>query len=156
MAEPIKVTLSDGCRLNVKVLGNASGKPLMIALHGAPGLITHIEPEASFGGFADVFRVVVFDSRGSGDSDKKGPYTHARWVEDIDELRSVYILSSTIRTGLVLMHNNPGSGLEPINSSLPAVLTEVSSPLTMLCVTSSISVDLSSAAQRRKSLVGDC
>jgi proline iminopeptidase len=36
-----------------------------------------------------MFKVLVFDMRGSGQSDKKRPYTHAQWVQDIDELRSV-------------------------------------------------------------------
>ncbi|KAH8204511.1 hypothetical protein TruAng_001285 [Truncatella angustata] len=83
------VTLSDGARLYVKLLGgNKREKPLVIVLHGAPGLSSHAEPERSFGFLQDQFRVLVYDARGSGTSDQKLPYTDQRWVEDVDELRS--------------------------------------------------------------------
>jgi proline iminopeptidase len=91
MAEPktSTVTMDDGIRLHVKVLGDLSNatKPLIIALHGAPGLSTHTEPEASFSFISDIFRVLVFDARGSGASDLVGPYTHDRWIKDIENLR---------------------------------------------------------------------
>jgi proline iminopeptidase len=79
--------MSDGCAIKLKILGDVPGKPLLIAHHGASGLCTHKEPAAQFGAFADTFRVLVFDSRGSGNSDKKRPYTHQRWTQDIEELR---------------------------------------------------------------------
>ena len=82
-----QVTMDDGAKLWVKVLGDDPAKPLLIAHHGAPGVSSHLEPEASFGFLADRYRVLVFDARGSGVSDLKAPYTHARWVEDIDALR---------------------------------------------------------------------
>lgn len=83
-----KVRLSDGANVSVKILGDPSpDRPLLIVLHGAPGLSTHDEPEASFGFLSTKFRVLVFDARGSGSSDLKPPYTNARWVADIDELR---------------------------------------------------------------------
>ena len=82
-----QVTMDDGAKLWVKVLGDDPGKPLLIAHHGAPGVSSHLEPEASFGFLADRYRVLVFDARGSGYSDLKEPYTHARWVEDVDTLR---------------------------------------------------------------------
>ncbi|KAK5127621.1 hypothetical protein LTR85_006961 [Meristemomyces frigidus] len=86
-AQPQTVHLSDGCAIRAKLLGDEPGKPLMIAHHGAPGLSTHLEAEAAYGDFADKFRVLVFDMRGCGDSDKQRPYTHAQWTHDIDELR---------------------------------------------------------------------
>ena len=82
-----QVTMDDGARLWVKVLGDDPGKPLLIAHHGAPGVSSHLEPEASFGFLADRYRVLVFDARGSGYSDLKPPYSHERWVEDMDQLR---------------------------------------------------------------------
>ncbi len=82
-----QVTMDDGAKLWVKVLGDDPAKPLLIAHHGAPGVSSHLEPEASFGFLADRYRVLVFDARGSGYSDLKEPYTHARWVEDVDQLR---------------------------------------------------------------------
>lgn len=82
-----QVTMDDGANLWVKVLGDDPAKPLLIAHHGAPGVSSHLEPEASFGFLADRYRVLVFDARGSGVSDLKEPYSHARWVEDVDQLR---------------------------------------------------------------------
>ncbi|KAF8860837.1 alpha/beta hydrolase fold protein [Acephala macrosclerotiorum] len=84
-----QVVLSDGAKLHVKVLGdNSPNKPLLIALHGAPGLSTHTEPEATFAFLSTKFRVVVYDARGSGISDLKPPYTNERWIEDVDEIRA--------------------------------------------------------------------
>lgn len=83
------VQMDDGVRLNVKVLGEDPSriKPLLIALHGAPGFSTHEEPEASFGFLSGPFRILVFDARGSGASDLIGPYNHERWIKDIEALR---------------------------------------------------------------------
>lgn len=77
----------NGNRLNVEVLGDGPGKPTMIVHHGAPGLGSMAEPRASFGPFADEYRVVVFDARGSGQSEGKPPFTHEQWVADVDGLR---------------------------------------------------------------------
>lgn len=83
------VQVDDGVKLHVKLLGDdpTTTKPLLIALHGAPGLFTHAEPEACFSHFSSLFRVLVFDGRGSGQSDIIGPYTHERWMQDIEYLR---------------------------------------------------------------------
>lgn len=82
------VRLSDGARLRVKMLGGGDRtKPLVVALHGAQGVSDHREPLRSFGFLAPRFRVLVYDARGSGDSDAKGPFTHERWAADVDELR---------------------------------------------------------------------
>ncbi|KIV79192.1 hypothetical protein PV11_06764 [Exophiala sideris] len=83
------VKTDDGVNLHVKVLGDdaTKKKPLLISLHGAPGLSTHMEPEASFAFLSDIFRVLVYDARGSGISDHVGPYTHDRWIKDVEILR---------------------------------------------------------------------
>ncbi|KAJ6786106.1 hypothetical protein PWT90_02462 [Aphanocladium album] len=82
------VTLSDGAKVLVRVIGESEyKKPLFIALHGAPGLSSHAEPENSFGFLASRFRVLVYDGRGSGESDSKGPLTDERWIADLDEIR---------------------------------------------------------------------
>lgn len=78
----------NGNRLTVEVLGDAPGKPTMVVHHGAPGLGSHTEPLASFGPFADAYRVVVFDARGSGTSEGKPPFTHEQWASDVDGLRA--------------------------------------------------------------------
>lgn len=55
----------NGNELAVEVFGE-EGAPVLIAHHGAPGLGSRAEPRATFAPFADTFRVVVFDARGSG------------------------------------------------------------------------------------------
>lgn len=83
-----RVELSDGATLYVKLLGgNSPDKPLLIALHGAPGLASHREPESTFGFLQSKFRILVYDARGSGVSDLKPPYSHERWIADVEELR---------------------------------------------------------------------
>ena len=82
------VTMSDGCDIKVKLIGDdGANKPLVIAHHGAPGLSTHKEPEAQFSWLTETFKILFFDMRGCGASDKKRPYTHKRWVQDVEELR---------------------------------------------------------------------
>ncbi|MCT2583444.1 alpha/beta fold hydrolase [Actinophytocola gossypii] len=76
----------NGNRLAVEVLG-PEGAPVLIAHHGAPGLGSRAEPRASFGRLADTYRVVVFDARGSGQSEGNGSFSHEQWAADIDGLR---------------------------------------------------------------------
>ncbi|WP_029138373.1 alpha/beta fold hydrolase [Nakamurella lactea] len=76
----------NGNRLEVEVLG-PEGAPVLIAHHGAPGLGSRAEPRSSFGRLADRYRVLVFDARGSGDSEGKEPFTHEQWAADVDGLR---------------------------------------------------------------------
>jgi proline iminopeptidase len=76
----------NGNRLAVEVLG-PEGAPVIITHHGAPGLGSRAEPRASFGRLADEYRVVVFDARGSGQSEGNGTFSHEQWAADIDALR---------------------------------------------------------------------
>lgn len=76
----------NGNRLAVEVLGPPDA-PVLIAHHGAPGLGSRAEPRASFGRLADTYRVVVFDARGSGQSEGNGTFSHEQWAADIDGLR---------------------------------------------------------------------
>lgn len=76
----------NGNKLNVDVMGPDDG-PVMIVHHGAPGLGSMAEPKRSFGPFADTYRVVVFDARGSGKSEGRHPFTHEQWAADVDALR---------------------------------------------------------------------
>ena len=78
----------NGNQLNVEVLGDDDpAKPVLIGHHGAPGLGSLDEPRAAFGPLADMFRVLLFDARGSGASGDVGPFTHEQWVADVDALR---------------------------------------------------------------------
>jgi proline iminopeptidase len=76
----------NGNKLAVEVLGPQDA-PVLIAPHGAPGLGSRAEPRASFGALADTFRVVVFDARGSGESEGNPPFTHEQWAADVEGLR---------------------------------------------------------------------
>ena len=73
-------------KLNVEVMGPEDA-PLVIVHHGAPGLGSLAEPRGSFGPLADTYRVLVFDARGSGQSEGNGPLTHAQWAADVEGLR---------------------------------------------------------------------
>ncbi|GAA2017883.1 alpha/beta hydrolase [Pseudokineococcus marinus] len=81
----MRVTVNDN-ELEVELLG-PEGAPVVIACHGAPGLGSRAEPRASFGRLADSYRVLVYDARGSGVSEGKGPFTHEQWAADVEGLR---------------------------------------------------------------------
>jgi proline iminopeptidase len=85
MTEPQLVEIN-GNRLAVEVLG-PDDAPVILTHHGAPGLGSRAEPRASFGRLADEYRVIVFDARGSGVSEGKGPFSHEQWAADLDALR---------------------------------------------------------------------
>lgn len=76
----------NGNNLAVEVLG-PEGAPVVLTHHGAPGLGSRAEPRASFGRLADEYRVVVFDARGSGESEGAGVLSHEQWAADLDGLR---------------------------------------------------------------------
>ncbi|KAF4950136.1 hypothetical protein FGADI_8405 [Fusarium gaditjirri] len=84
-----QVQLSDGVKLNVCLLGAENkSKPLVISLHGAPGLSSHTGIKEDFKFLAHKFRVLVYDLRGSGGSEVKGPFTDEQWISDLEELRA--------------------------------------------------------------------
>ena len=76
----------NGASLNVEVLGTDDA-PVLIAHHGGGGIGSLAEPRATFGPLADLFRVIVFDARGCGDSEGLPPYSHEQWAADVDGLR---------------------------------------------------------------------
>lgn len=82
--------MRDGVEIYVKMLGpNNRDRPLVIATHGGPGVVSHTESENSYGFLSSYFRVLVYDLRGSGISTWAGPYTHEQYVADLDEIRCV-------------------------------------------------------------------
>ncbi|MQA03753.1 MAG: alpha/beta fold hydrolase [Streptosporangiales bacterium] len=76
----------NGNELELEVFG-ADDAPVLIAHHGAPGLASRAEPRTTFGPLADTFRVIVYDARGSGESEGKLPYSHEQWAADVDAVR---------------------------------------------------------------------
>ncbi|MEV4755909.1 alpha/beta hydrolase [Micromonospora sp. NPDC049559] len=90
--------LINGNELEVEVFG-ADDAPVLIAHHGAPGLGSRSEPRATFAPFADTYRVIVFDARGSGASEGRPPFSHEQWVADVDALREWAGVESFVMAG---------------------------------------------------------
>jgi proline iminopeptidase len=92
------VRAEDGCRL--WTAGAGRGVPL-IACHGGPGLWD------MFGSLADSLtdsltgrvRVIRWDQRGCGRSERRGPYSVARSVADLDSVRAGYGLDRAVVLG---------------------------------------------------------
>ncbi|EXJ77611.1 hypothetical protein A1O3_09838 [Capronia epimyces CBS 606.96] len=117
------VVMDDGVKLYVKFHGDVSDttKPLIIGLHGGPGLGNHTALDGTLGDLASSFRVLVYDARGSGVSDLVGPYTHERWIKDIENLRiwagaETFVLAGHSYGGFIALdyaisHPNRLSGL---------------------------------------------
>lgn len=81
-------TTSDDTHLQVEIHGgDDKTKPLFIGVHGAPGVSSRDESKTSFAHLHDRCRILFYDSRGSGSSDQKGPFSIVRWVQDLEELR---------------------------------------------------------------------
>jgi proline iminopeptidase len=77
------VLADDGCSLWVTETGR--GVPL-IACHGGPGLWDMFGSLASM--LAGEIRVIRWDQRGCGRSERRGPYSVARSVADLDAVRA--------------------------------------------------------------------
>lgn len=88
----------NGNRLYVEDHGPRDGFPIIVH-HGAPGLGSHTEPKRSFVPFADTYRVIIFDARGSGISEGNPPFTHEQWAADIDGLRSHFGFEQIVMAG---------------------------------------------------------
>lgn len=88
----------NGNKLNVEAMGPEDA-PVMIVHHGAPGLGSLAEPKSSFGPFSDTYRVVVFDARGSGQSEGNPPFTHEQWAADVEALREWVGVEQVIMAG---------------------------------------------------------
>jgi len=76
------VVADDGARLWHVVEGD--GLPVVLC-HGGPGLWDILGPVAAM--ITDLVRAIRWEQRGSGRSDRRGPYTLERFVADLDQLR---------------------------------------------------------------------
>jgi proline iminopeptidase len=81
----MRVTINDA-ELEVDVQGEP-GAPVLIVHHGGPGMGDRSDYTTAFAPFADRFRVITFDARGSGASSEVEPYSHEQWAADVDALR---------------------------------------------------------------------
>jgi proline iminopeptidase len=86
----------NGAKLFVDVQGQG---PAIIAHHGAPGMGSHATPKRALAPLADSHTVITFDARGSGQSEKVGPYTHEQWVADVDAIRAHFGFETFILKG---------------------------------------------------------
>lgn len=77
------VRAEDGCSLWVRDFGR--GEPLIVC-HGGPGLWDMFGSLAAM--LAREIRVVRWDQRGCGRSERRGPYSVARSVADLDAVRT--------------------------------------------------------------------
>lgn len=98
METHIRTETINGAHLVVETMGPEDA-PAIIVHHGAPGLGSRSEPLRSFGPFADSYRIVTFDARGSGASQDLPPYSHEQWVADIDELATRLGISEFVMAG---------------------------------------------------------
>jgi proline iminopeptidase len=85
----VTITSDDGCLLWTQIVGSAggSGRPLLLC-HGGPGLwdmFGMLAPELAG---ATGARVVRWDQRGCGRSQRRGPYSVTRSVADLDAVRA--------------------------------------------------------------------
>ena len=80
------IAADDGCELWASFLGDVrgTGEPLILC-HGGPGLWDMFGPLA--GELAGHVPVIRWDQRGCGRSARRGPYSMARSVADLDALR---------------------------------------------------------------------
>lgn len=88
------VRAEDGCRLWTDEAGR--GVPL-IACHGGPGLWDMFGSLA--GSLADGVRMIRWDQRGCGRSERRGPYSVGRSVADLDAVRTGYGLDRAVVLG---------------------------------------------------------
>lgn len=78
MDDSDQLIADDGCRLWVRRAGH--GEPLVLC-HGGPGVWDYFDDVA---GMLNGFRTIRWDQRGCGRSGRRGPYTFARSVADLD------------------------------------------------------------------------
>ncbi|HJV08263.1 MAG TPA: alpha/beta hydrolase [Acidimicrobiales bacterium] len=88
------VRTSDGVSLSTAVTG--AGSPSVLWLHGGPGMFDYLAPATSV---LDVGTHVRFDQRGGGRSDRVGPFTLARALQDVDDVLRFYRLDRPVLAG---------------------------------------------------------
>ncbi len=75
------VVTNNGVSLSTAATGE--GRPHVVWLHGGPGMFDYLAPAARAVTFGTHVR---FDQRGCGRSDRVGPYTLERYLQDVEEI----------------------------------------------------------------------
>ena len=90
----VRVRADDGCVLWAAAAGD--GDPLVLC-HGGPGMWDYFDDVADL--LCGAARVVRWDQRGCGRSERRGPYSVARSVGDLDAVREQVAGSRTALLG---------------------------------------------------------
>jgi len=77
------------------VQGN--GIPIVL-IHGGPGSYDYLEPLGELVN-QDCFQIIRYEQRGSGRSERKGPYTIETFIEDLEQLRIQFDFKSWVLCG---------------------------------------------------------
>ncbi len=86
----------NGVRLVYEDAGQGTA---IVTLHGGPGMGSRAGDWTAFQALTDAYRLISYDQRGNGDSELKGPYTHAQFVADLDALREELGLGQIVVLG---------------------------------------------------------
>ena len=81
-------------------------RPVLLLLHGAPGLADHSGFKPAFGALADVAQIIYLDLRGCGRSEggDPGSWTLAQWADDV----AAFSATLGLERPIVLGHSGGG------------------------------------------------
>jgi pimeloyl-ACP methyl ester carboxylesterase len=115
--EVISFITGPECRL--RVFDSGGPGPTLVFLHGLGGSLNSWRPQLD--GLAGLFRVVAFDQRGHGESDraKSGTYTIEGLVADLEAVRSALNITRMVLVG----HSMSGFTLTDYVSRYPQFVT---------------------------------
>lgn len=91
------VAMSDGARLHWVALGDTARRPVVVLLHGGPGLPDYLGDVAPL--IADLASVHRYDQRGTGRSPWRGAHSLARHVDDLAELLDAWQMPEAVLIG---------------------------------------------------------
>ncbi|MFI5633356.1 alpha/beta fold hydrolase [Streptomyces sp. NPDC051664] len=90
-------SMTDEAQIRWMALGDTTRKPLVVMLHGGPGLPDYLSDVAPM--IADLAPVYRYDQRGTGASQWHGRHTLSRHVDDLAELLDVWGAGKAVLIG---------------------------------------------------------
>lgn len=90
-------SMTDEAQIRWVALGDTTRKPLVVMLHGGPGLPDYLGDVATM--IADLAPVYRYDQRGTARSPRQGRHTFARHVDDLAELLDVWDAPEAVLIG---------------------------------------------------------